>query len=161
MTAALDAHAKGLTLAEADALTKANRNPIRTAVDTYLEQKKSGKAKKTVAQYLLTLNEFIEALQGKVRFLHEITENVLCSYKKFMVNQGYAGKTIDTRLNIVFFLLKKNGIAARIAEFCRKLARAVWKTAAFGPNSAIVAISENEISGQRQRPGSSVASAAP
>ena len=34
--------------------------------------------------------------------------------KKFMVNQGYAGKTIDTRLNIVFFLLKKNGIAARI-----------------------------------------------
>jgi hypothetical protein len=42
LTAALDAHAKGLTLAEADALTKANRNPIRTAVDTYLEQK-SGK----------------------------------------------------------------------------------------------------------------------
>jgi hypothetical protein len=40
-------------------------------------------------------------------------------------------------------------------------ARAVWKTATFGPNSAIVAISENEISGQRQRPGSSVASAAP
>jgi integrase len=31
-----------------------------------------------------------------------------------MVNQGYAGKTIDNRLNIVFFLLKKNGIAARI-----------------------------------------------
>jgi integrase len=31
-----------------------------------------------------------------------------------MVNQGYAGKTIDTRLNIVFSLLKKNGIAARI-----------------------------------------------
>jgi len=38
---------------------------------------------------------------------------------------------------------------------------AVWKTAASRPNSAIVAISENEISGQRQRPGSSVASAAP
>jgi integrase len=31
-----------------------------------------------------------------------------------MTEQGYAGKTIDTRLNIVFFLLKKNGIAARI-----------------------------------------------
>jgi hypothetical protein len=99
LTADLDAHAKGLTVAEADSITNANRNPIRTAVDTYLEQK-SGKAKKTVAQYLLTLNEFIEALQGKVRFLHEITENVLCSYKKFMVNQGYAGKTIDTRLNM-------------------------------------------------------------
>jgi len=31
-----------------------------------------------------------------------------------METEGYAGKTIDTRLNIVFFLLKKNGITARI-----------------------------------------------
>jgi len=31
-----------------------------------------------------------------------------------MEAEGYAGKTIDTRLNIAFFLLKKNGIAARI-----------------------------------------------
>ena len=50
----------------------------------------------------------------KVRFLDEITENALRSYKKFMIEQGTAGKTIDTRLNIVFFLL--NGIAARIPE---------------------------------------------
>jgi len=113
LTAALDARSKGLTVAEAESISNANRLPIRSAVDTYLEQK-SGKAKKTVAQYRLTLNEFIEALGGKVRFLDEITENVLRSYKKFMTAQGYAGKTIDTRLNIVFFLLKKNGIVARI-----------------------------------------------
>ena len=31
-----------------------------------------------------------------------------------MALKGYAGKTIDTRLNIVFFLLKKNEIKARI-----------------------------------------------
>ena len=31
-----------------------------------------------------------------------------------MVAKSYAGKTIDTRLNIVFFLLKKNAITARI-----------------------------------------------
>jgi integrase len=113
LTAALEAQSKGLTVAEADALTNANRVPIRAAVGMYLEQK-SGKASKTIAQYRLTLNEFIEALGGKVRFLDEINENVLRSYKKFMVEQGYAGKTMDTRLNIVFFLLKKNGIAARI-----------------------------------------------
>jgi site-specific recombinase XerD len=71
-------------------------------------------ARKTVAQYRLTLNEFMDVLGGKLRFLDEITENVLCSYKKFMIEQGYAGKTMDTRLNVVFFLLKKNGIAARI-----------------------------------------------
>lgn len=90
-----------------------NRVPLARAINTYLEQK-SGKARKTVAQYRLTFTEFLESLGGKVRFLDEITEDVLRRYKRFMVDQGYAGKTIDTRLNIVFFLLKKNGIAARI-----------------------------------------------
>jgi integrase/recombinase XerD len=110
---ALDAQSRGLTVEEAEAIGNLNRVPIRTAVDTYLDQK-SGKAKKTVAQYRLTLNEFIDSLKGKVRFLDEITEAVLRNYKRFMEGKSYAGKTIDTRLNIVFFLLKKNGIKARI-----------------------------------------------
>ncbi len=110
---ALEAHAKGLTVTELESLGNANRISIKTAVETYLEQK-SGKAKKTVAQYRLTFGEFMEALDGKVRFLDEINENVLRSYKKYLVSKGHAGKTIDTRLNIVFFLLKKNGIKARI-----------------------------------------------
>ena len=113
LAAALDAQAKGLTVAEAESISNANRVAISSAIDTYLEQK-GGKARKTVAQYRLTLNKFMEAAGPKIRFLDEITENVLRSYKKFMVGQGYAGKTIDTRLNIVFFLLKKNGIAARV-----------------------------------------------
>src|SRR6267143_3834781 len=113
LTAALDARSKGLTVAEAESISNGNRLPIRSAVDTYLEQK-SGKAKKTIAQYRLTLNEFVEAVGGKVRFLDEVTEHVLRRYKNYMVDQGYAGKTIDTRLNIVFFLLKKNGVKARI-----------------------------------------------
>jgi integrase len=110
---ALDAQARGLTVAQAQSLTNANRIPIKTAIETYLEQK-SGKAIRTVAQYRLTLNEFIEALGGKVRFLDEITEDVLRRYKKYLVAKGHAGKTIDTRLNVVFFVLKKNGIKARI-----------------------------------------------
>ena len=113
LAAALEAQSKGLTVAEAEQLRNAHRVAIRSAVDTYLEQK-NGKAIRTVAQYRLTLNEFIEAIGPKVRFLDEVTENVLRSYKKYMFEQGFAGKTIDTRLNIVFFLLKKNGIAARI-----------------------------------------------
>ena len=111
--AALKAESEGLTVAEADAIKNAHRVAIRSAVDVYLEQK-SGKARKTVAQYRLTLDKFAESVGPKVRFLDEITEDVLRSYKKSMVEQGYAGKTIDTRLNIVFFLLKKNGIAARL-----------------------------------------------
>jgi integrase len=110
---ALEARARGLTVTELDNLTNQNRTPIRSAVDIYLEQK-STKAPKTVAAYTHYhyLNEFIQAV--KIRFMDEITENVLRSYKKFLEQQGYAGKTIDTRLNIVFFLLKKNGITARL-----------------------------------------------
>ncbi len=113
LAVALHARSKGLTVSEAESLSVANRTPIKNAVELYLEQK-SGKAIKTVFQYRLTLNEFMEAIAPRIRFLDEITENVLRSYKKFMVAKGYAGKTIDTRLNIVFFLLKKNGISARI-----------------------------------------------
>lgn len=113
LIAALDAQAKGLTVAEAEAVTNAGRVPLRIAVDKYLEQK-SGKAPKTIAAYKNTLYEFIEALGGKVRFLDEITEDALRRYKRYLTDQGYAGKTCDTRINIVFFLLKKNGVKARI-----------------------------------------------
>jgi integrase len=99
--------------APAEPLNAVNRIPLETAVVTCLEQK-SGKSRKTVYQYQRTLNEFLEVVDRKVRYLDEITENVLRTYKKSMEAEGYAGKTIDTRLNIVFFLLKKNGITARI-----------------------------------------------
>jgi hypothetical protein len=79
LTAALDAQAKGLTVAEAESITNANRVAISSAVDTYLEQK-GGKARKTVAQYRLTLNAFMEAAGPKIRFLDEITDKVLRSY---------------------------------------------------------------------------------
>jgi integrase/recombinase XerD len=105
----LKARALGVTVEEA----KSNRVLIKTAVDTYLQQNAT-KARKTVLQYKNTLEQFIEALKGKARFLDEIDEGVLRHYKRFLENLGYAGKTIDTRLNIVFFLLKKNGVRARI-----------------------------------------------
>lgn len=50
----------------------------------------------------------------KAHFMDEIDEDVLRHFKKALEAEGYADKTIDTRLNIVFFLLKKNGIKARI-----------------------------------------------
>jgi integrase len=110
---AIDAESKGFAAAQAEPPTTVNRMPLATAVETYLEQK-SGKSQKTVYQYQRTLNEFQKVVGRKVRYVDEITENVLRTYKKSMEAEGYAGKTIDTRLNIVFFLLKKNGIAARI-----------------------------------------------
>jgi integrase/recombinase XerD len=102
-----------LATAQPEIPRTANRASLASAIDTYLEQK-SGKSQKTIYQYKRTLNEFQQVVGKKVRYLDEITENVLRTYKKSMEAGGYAGKTIDTRLNIVFFLLKKNGIAARI-----------------------------------------------
>ena len=112
-TTAIDAESKGFAATQAQPPRTVNRMPLATAVETYLEQK-SGKSQKTVYQYQRTLNEFQEVVGRKVRYLDEVTENVLRIYKKSMEAEGYAGKTIDTRLNIVFFLLKKNGITARI-----------------------------------------------
>jgi integrase len=90
-----------------------NRTRIADAVSTYLDQKK-GREPKTIAQYRLTLDQFVESLGGKTHFMDEITEDVLRSHLRFMIAGGYAGKTIDTRLNITSFLLKKNGIALRV-----------------------------------------------
>jgi integrase/recombinase XerD len=114
LDAVADARAKGLTVAEAEKLSNANRITVKSAVDVYLAQKAS-KAPKTVLQYKRTLTEFLAALAlSKVRFLDEINEAVLRKYKAFMEGEKYAGKTIDTRLNITYFLLKKNGVTARL-----------------------------------------------
>ena len=112
--AVLDAASKGLTVAEAEKVSNAFRVTVKSAIDTYLEQK-SSKARKTVLQYTRTLLEFLEAITAcRVKFLDEITTDVLRKYKKFLENREYAAKTIDTRMNIVFFLLKKNNVKARI-----------------------------------------------
>ncbi|MGC2066456.1 MAG: site-specific integrase, partial [Candidatus Acidiferrales bacterium] len=110
----LEAQSKNLTLDELHGLRNAHRIAVKSAVDTYLEQK-AMKAPKTRLQYKRTLSEFLEALAVcKIRFLDEVTEAVLRKYKAFLEGREYAGKTIDTRLNIVYFLLKKNGVTARL-----------------------------------------------
>jgi integrase/recombinase XerD len=111
---ALIAESKGLTVAELDTMTNTHRVPIRLVVDRYLELKKN-KARKTRMQYRLTLNEFVEALtEIKVRFVDQITVDVLRRYMNFLARKGHSGKTIDTRVNITYFMLKKNGVEVRI-----------------------------------------------
>ena len=110
----LTAQSQNLSVNELTAMRNSNRLPIKSVVDTYIEQK-SKKSPKTVAQYRLALYEFIEGI-GKVKFLDEINEDVLRRYKKFLEEKGFAGKTIDTRVNIVYFMLKKNGVKARLPK---------------------------------------------
>jgi len=111
-----EAQDKGLTVGELDKAENAHRILIKRVVETYLEQK-AAKAKKTRQQYRLALHEFLQALAlQRIRFLDEITENVLRKYKVFLEEQHFAGKTIDTRLNIVYFLLKKNKVEVRLPK---------------------------------------------
>jgi integrase/recombinase XerD len=109
-----EAQSRGLTVSELTAMQNSSRQPLRTVVDTYLDQKKN-KAKKTREQYSLALNEFVESL-GRIKFLDEINVAALRQYKDFLTAKGFAGKTIDTRINIVNFLLKKNGVEARLPK---------------------------------------------
>jgi integrase len=110
----LAAQAKGMTVAELDATTNALRVPIASAVEHYLELKKN-KARKTIQQYRLALEEFAEIMQErKVRFLDAVTVDALRYYANEMTKREFSSKTLATRINIVYFMLKKNGIEARV-----------------------------------------------
>ena len=76
----LAARQQGLTIAEYEDLTNANRVPIKIAIEAFLELKKS-KAKRTVAAYSLNLRDFMESLPSKTRFVDEITATTLRGYK--------------------------------------------------------------------------------
>jgi integrase/recombinase XerD len=111
--ATLEAKAKGITVGEA---ASPDCVSVRSAVDTYLAFK-ANRARKTQQQYELTLAQFVESLgEQHITFLDQITDDVLRRFKGYLERQGYAGKTIDTRINIVFFLLKKNGVVARVPK---------------------------------------------
>jgi len=111
----LDAAARGLTVAEAENVANLNRTTIKTAIATYLDQKRS-KAKRTVAVYTYYLNEFLESLGNRVRFVDQITPDVLRQFKDFLTAKGYSGRTIRTRMDSVYFMLKKNGVTARLPK---------------------------------------------
>jgi integrase len=106
---ALEAQAKGLTVAEL-AESDVGRLPLKRAIEKFLDLKR-GKAPRTVAQYALVLNQLLEVVKGRVRFVDQVTDEVLDSYKRFLEKDGFAARTIRNRLLIVCFLLKKNGIA--------------------------------------------------
>jgi len=109
LDAALTADAMGLTVAEAENI--GNRTPLAVAVRRFKEDNAS-KAPKTVAQYQHALKQFCEST--RVKYIDEVTADVLKRFKADLEAKGYAGKTCDTRINVVYFMLKDNGVAARI-----------------------------------------------
>lgn len=109
LDAALTADAMGLTVAEAEKI--GNRTPLAVAVRRFMEDNAS-KEPKTVHQYAHALKQFTDST--RVKFIDEVTVDALKRFKADLESEGYAGKTIDTRINVVYFMLKDNGNAARI-----------------------------------------------
>lgn len=106
-----EAQSKGLTVGELSAMENSHRIPIKLVVDTYLQQK-ANKRPNTIAQYTTALREFLGST--RVKYLDEINADVLRNYMNYLTSKGYAGSTIDNRLNVLYFMLKKNGVTARI-----------------------------------------------
>ena len=109
---ALEARAKGLTVAELDEITDANRVPVKTAVAQYLHVRRN-KAHKTVLAYTGALGEFSESLPRSVRFVDEMKARageLLEHFKTYLEKKDYSPKTQYNRLHIACFFLKSIGV---------------------------------------------------
>jgi len=109
--AIMEAKARGLTVAELYDKLDSDRVPLLAAVRCSMDDN-AKKAPKTVAQYDHALKQFIEST--KVKYIDEVSVDVLEHFKVYLERKGYAGKTCDTRINVVYFMLKDNGNTARI-----------------------------------------------
>jgi integrase/recombinase XerD len=109
----LEARAKGLTVAEFEKMSDANREPIKTAIEKYLHVRRN-KAPKTVMAYTSALRELVESLPPHVRFMDELVSKasaLLENFKAFLESKEYAPKTQYNRLHIACFFLKANGVS--------------------------------------------------
>jgi integrase/recombinase XerD len=113
----LAAHERGAAIQEVD---DANRITIQAAVADYLDHKQNevGRRPGTISVYRSALLEFAD--NTKVRYIDEVTEPILRRYLRFMKDpvdgkrRGYSSKTISTRMTVIFSLLKKHKIDARV-----------------------------------------------
>jgi len=103
---ASQAAAQGLTVSEFQDLTNAGRTSIKTAVEKFLKLHRNDRPK-TIKQYEGALNHLLANLPSGVRFVKELaTSDALDAYLQTLEREGYAKKTIKTRMGVVFSLLK-------------------------------------------------------
>jgi integrase len=126
--AGLKAEEQGIAVPE---IEDANRTTLAHAVQDYLEHKEheKGLRPRSIKAYRTALNEFADNVGA--RYMDEITERVLRNYLRFMrepvtgERRGYSAKTINTRMTIIFSLLKKHRVEARVdlPDVAKKIVR--------------------------------------
>lgn len=127
--AAFEAQRKGLTVAEAKTDGDADRITLRTAIDHFLEEKRTGGATSgTLDGYTQKLEEFLKLLPPQIRFIDQVeekqtsrgiqkrTSSVLKDYMA-KLQTGVNGickpaskRTVHNKMEVVFFMLKEAGI---------------------------------------------------
>jgi integrase len=100
------AASKGLTVSEYQDTLNAGKTTIKDAVDAFLRLNKR-KRPKTLAQYTNALNHLLNHLPKGVRFVGDLaTADALDSYLEILEADGFAKKTVHTRMGVIFSLLK-------------------------------------------------------
>jgi hypothetical protein len=105
---ATQAAAQGLTVAEYQDQTNAGRTPIKVAVERFLKLHRNDRPK-TVKQYNLALTHLLANLPRGVRFIKDLaTSDALDTYVQTLQTEEYAAKTIETRMGVIFSMVKDN-----------------------------------------------------
>jgi integrase len=104
MVASLAA-SKGLTVADYEDVTNAGKTTVKDAVEKFLKLHRNDRPK-TVKQYTTALTHLLKH-SGEYPFVADLaTSDALDTYLDILQAEGYAKKTITTRMGIVFSLLK-------------------------------------------------------
>jgi integrase len=117
---ASQAAAKGLTVSEFQDTLNAGKTTIKDAVDAFLKLNKR-KRPKTLSQYSNALNHLVAHLPKGVRFVGDLaTADALDSYMETLEGEGYAKKTLHTRMGVIFSMLKDH-VRETGVEYASKL----------------------------------------
>jgi integrase len=109
LTAALEAQAKGLTVAELEKVSNAKRIPLKKAIDDFLCEAEKTKKKKTLLGYRLNLGQFFESAKS-IKFLDEVTKKTICDFRDYLSARGYEARTLHNRIITLLSLLKEHKI---------------------------------------------------
>jgi integrase len=100
----------GLTVDDLTNEANTNRISIKTAVESYLQDRRFARPRSIVA-YENAFDQLLANLPTGVRFIDQLaTSRALNFYVEFLRGQGYSNKTLSNRMGFVFSLLKANGI---------------------------------------------------
>ena len=117
---ASEAAAKGLTVSEFKDTLNAGKTTIKDAVEAFLRLNKR-KRPKTVSQYANALNHLAAHLPKGVRFVGDLaTTDALETYLETLEAEGFAKKTLHTRMGVIFSLLKDH-VRETGVEYASKL----------------------------------------